>query len=222
MRSNSSDPGDVEGDLDIESNSPVITKAVRRKKSVEDFEEDEEEREFSGLEEDEDFQQDKKKNAKKKTTKAKVKAPKKETVKKQRKPKRISSIKSQKFDKNHVDRLAQKNVENYWAAPENARPIDLINSDHPLRLKSTIHLQGAIYAMELSPDYKFLAACTNLGAIHIWDTTDWKLVTELRDKKVRALLFLCPLSISSLFEVFLIRRKKKGEGNRRVLHFDLD
>eukprot|EP01117_Protostelium_nocturnum_P011269 TRINITY_DN4093_c0_g2_i4.p1 TRINITY_DN4093_c0_g2~~TRINITY_DN4093_c0_g2_i4.p1 ORF type:complete len:531 (-),score=175.47 TRINITY_DN4093_c0_g2_i4:719-2311(-) len=144
-----------------------------------DMEEDEKESEVEE-EVDDDFgdSKPKKKNLKEKKVGKYTKKERKEV-----KMKRVTKIKPSIFDKEYVDKLASLNVENYWASPEGARSIDLINVDNPLTLQHAIDHQGAIYGMKLSPDYQYLATCTNLGSIQIWDTKEWKLVTELRDRK---------------------------------------
>ena len=45
--------------------------------------------------------------------------------------------------------------------------------------------------MDFSPDYSMLATCSNLGSVKVWDTSDWKLLIEFRDKQVMDRTLIC-------------------------------
>ncbi|PRP82326.1 hypothetical protein PROFUN_10230 [Planoprotostelium fungivorum] len=88
-----------------------------------------------------------------------------------------------KFNAQEIMKLAKSNPDHYFSIPADGNMMDEINDHHPLKLQHVISHQGAFYCMRLSPDFKMLATCTNLGAIQIWNTTTWKLVIEMRDRK---------------------------------------
>ncbi|KAI9599559.1 WD40-repeat-containing domain protein [Syncephalis fuscata] len=85
-----------------------------------------------------------------------------------------------------VRKLAQKYPDQYWQhhAESDSGMVNFVDEQEQALYcitEATIHDQGPITGMKLSPDGTMLATFCNVGCVKLWDLEDWRLLRHLRD-----------------------------------------
>jgi WD40 repeat protein len=91
-------------------------------------------------------------------------------------------------DKNKVDTTTANQHQRPRGSILSRSAIEFINRSHPVRVLSKVLTHpGAIFQLAWSSDGSMLVTASTIGSLRIWDTSDWKMLTELRDKSETAI-----------------------------------